>query len=99
MDLSFRDLNLLPKMSLPSKISGIVVDWTSVGAEKFCCATAWRSRESRPRVLKLDGFWGTCVVITAVGTSCSSSLRFMIAFDCYTRQLDCVHILKDYRLL
>ena len=82
ISLSLKLIIIIPSMSLPSRASGITLDWTSVGAEKFCCATAWRSRESRPRALKSEGFLDASFEATAVGTSSSSSLRFMIAMDC-----------------
>ena len=70
---------LVPRISLPSRASGIALDWTSVGVEKCCCAIACRSRGSRPRVSKLKELLGASLESTAVGTSSSSSLRFMTA--------------------
>ena len=75
----FRKLIIAPNIFLPSRISGIALCWTGVGIEKFCCAAACKSRASRPRELKFDSFLEASFVSISVGTSCSSSLRFMTA--------------------
>ena len=38
--LSFKFMMLEPSISLPSRASGIALDWTGVGAENCCCAIA-----------------------------------------------------------
>lgn len=99
VSLSLQLVINIPSMSLPSRVSGIAWDWTSVGEEKFCCATAWRSRESRPRALKLEGFLTASFVETAVGTSSSSSLRFMVVMGCNAKDFDGGKGIVDFELL
>ena len=76
---STRPDHYVPSISLPSRARGITLACTDVGFEKFSFATACRSLESKPKVLKLWVLLSVSAISTPVGTSSSLSFRFMDA--------------------